>query len=258
MVDRKLKSLATGLAAGSNPHNIGYLRAGRQIDSAVQQCLRSLAESTITLHSIYCGIAGIRDQAEQDSLRDALAPYPWTQNAVLTIHHDLSIAYEAALGSQPGICLIAGTGASCIGRTASGEFHRASNRQDDGEEPGSGYAIGLEGIRAGLVTTQSQDRDAIARLAETVIEAAHNGDVDARMILDTQSDVLVELITTVHAQAGLGESFHYAFAGALAQSDTLYGMLVAEKLRARFPQAQMEQALVSPVVAAARLAVQQC
>lgn len=63
---------------------------------------------------------------------------------------DEEIALDAAFGAGPGILVIAGTGSNVIGRGADGGLHRAGGWGPVLGDEGSGYWIGLEGIRAGL------------------------------------------------------------------------------------------------------------
>lgn len=249
--------LAEGSARGCNPHNVGYEEAGLQIDAAVQTCLAALPNVDANIVSAYLGIAGIRDESEQAQLATSLRAFIWYRNASTTISHDLSIAYEAALSGVSGICLIAGTGAACIGKRTDGSFYRASNRASNGNEPGSGYAIGLDAINAGLVADDSRDRQTIAQLAETVIQRAESGNALAKQILETHSIALVELATQLSSEANLENEAPIALSGSLATSDSIFGELIDDQLKIAFPGASVIRSVTKPVEAAAALAVEQ-
>jgi glucosamine kinase len=63
---------------------------------------------------------------------------------------DEVIALDAAFQGGAGILQIAGTGSNCIGRTAAGERESAGGYSSTLGDEGSGYWIGLHGIRQAL------------------------------------------------------------------------------------------------------------
>jgi glucosamine kinase len=63
---------------------------------------------------------------------------------------DEVIALDGAFQGGPGILQIAGTGSNCIGRTATGERESAGGYSSVLGDEGSGYWIGLHGIRRAL------------------------------------------------------------------------------------------------------------
>ncbi len=193
---------------------------------------------------------------ERDELANSLSRFPWARRASLFIESDLAIAYEAALGQRCGICVVAGTGAACIAKDASGLLHTSSNRQSDGTEPGSGYGIGTDAIKAGHVQEiEGGTREAVSRYAERVVELACNGDDRALEILETNAEALAELVARVQAMARLKAAFPLAVTGGLGSADTLYRDLVVRKISARFPEFVLVVPRQSPVEAAAMLAL---
>lgn len=253
-IDSRSRPIASGLASGCNPHNIGFAEAGNRINEAVLSTLETLDANEIA--SIFCGIAGIGSIEEQTTLADTLSRFSWTRNANLKIDHDLSIAYEAGIGQQAGICVIAGTGASCIAKNDRGEFHKSHNRLPNGDEPGSGYAIGFDAIKAGIASVESETRKTVASLTRSVMELANRGNVSAREIIDENTTALVRLIARIHAQAHLGDAFPIVITGGLGSAETLYRILVLEKLSALFPKATIRYPRMTSVEAAAQLAFQ--
>jgi len=63
---------------------------------------------------------------------------------------DEVIALDGAFQGGPGILQIAGTGSNCIGRTSNGEWESAGGYSSVLGDEGSGYWIGLHGIRQAL------------------------------------------------------------------------------------------------------------
>lgn len=254
-IDAQGHPLGSYTVSGCNPHNIGFLNAGDRINEAVSHTLESLNANVTEIRSVFCGVAGIRNSEEQADLAESLSRFQWACNGFLKIDTDLSIAYEAALGDLPGICLIAGTGAAAIAKGHRGEFHSASNRLPNGYEPGSGYGVGMDAINAGIVEVTSDSRDDISNIARSVISLTHEGNLQARKTIDLNTDSLIQLIAKVRAQSGLNEDFSIVITGGLGGSETLYRMMIVEKLTALFPQAKIHTPLMSPVEAAAVFAL---
>ena len=254
-IDAQGHPLGSYTVSGCNPHNIGFLHAGDRINEAVSHTLESLNANVTEIRSVFCGVAGIRNSEEQADLAESLSRFQWACNGFLKIDTDLSIAYEAALGDLPGICLIAGTGAAAIAKGHRGEFHSASNRLPNGYEPGSGYGVGMDAINAGIVEVTSDSRDDISNIARSVISLTHEGNLQARKTIDLNTDSLIQLIAKVRAQSGLNEDFSIVITGGLGGSETLYRMMIVEKLTALFPQAKIHTPLMSPVEAAAVFAL---
>ena len=171
LVDSRFNHVGLGKALGCNPHNCGYKTAGNRIDESIANAIDSLDFDDFEIDAIYCGIAGIRTPEEKSRLADSLEDFNWWRGTRLTIDSDLSIAHEAGLGNTPGICLVIGTGAACIGKSESGTIITHSNRLPNGDEPGSGYAIGLDAVTAGLVSSPSKERNQVAEAAKVAHRA---------------------------------------------------------------------------------------
>lgn len=245
LLDHRCNPIGLGTALGCNPHNYGFETAGARIDEAVTNAIESLESGSQQIDAIYCGVAGIRTPEEKARLADSLADFHWRRGARLTIDSDLSIAHEAGLGDSPGICLVIGTGAACIGKNNSSTLVTHSNRQANGDEPGSGYAIGEDAITAGLISAGSSERNEVAKAAQPLIELAHAGNIKARQILDQNSDAIADLARkTIEDLAWDREKkLSIVLTGGLGAADTLYRVLVQEKLTAldsriefRFPK----------------------
>ncbi|HCR31430.1 MAG TPA: hypothetical protein DIV79_15605 [Opitutae bacterium] len=233
LVDNRFNPVGLGSALGCNPHNCGFKTAGDRINQAITNAIQSVELDDFEVDAIYCGIAGIRTTEEKNRLAESLTGFDWRQGTRLTIDSDLSIAHEAALGNAPGICLVIGTGAACIGKSESGAIITCSNRQPNGEEPGSGYAIGLDAIAAGLLLVQSDERNEVAKAAKPLIELAHSGNIKAREILDQNSKAIVELVSKTMEDLEWGsDKLAITITGGVGSADTLYRVLVQEKISA--------------------------
>ena len=248
LVDSRFNPVGLGKALGCNPHNCGFKTAGARINESIKNAIVSLEFDDFEIDGIYCGIAGIRTPEEKSRLANSLEDFNWRQGTRLTIDSDLSIAHEASLGNAPGICLVIGTGAACIGKSESGTIITHSNRLPNGDEPGSGYAIGLDAVTAGLVSVPSKERNEVAKAAKSLIELAHYGNIKAREILDQNSNAIADLVRkTMEDFDWDSGNLAIVITGGVGSADTLYRVLVQEKLASlnskivfRFPQASAE------------------
>ena len=244
LVISRFNHVGLGKALGCNPHNCGYKTAGNRIDESIANAIDSLDFDDFEIDAIYCGIAGIRTPEEKSRLAISLEHFDWLRGTRLTIDSDLSIAHEAGLGNKPGICLVIGTGAACIGKSESGTIITHSNRLPNGDEPGSGYAIGLDAVTAGLVSSPSKERNQVAEAAKALIELAHSGNIKAREILDQNSNAIADLVCKTMEDLDWGPgNLAIVLTGGVGSADTLYRVLVQEKLASlnskivfRFPQ----------------------
>jgi glucosamine kinase len=80
----------------------------------------------------------------RDSLKELLPA------ATIIVETDAFVAYVGALGLEPGVLLIAGTGSIALGRTRNGEMVRVGGWGPFFGDEGSGYWIGREAIRTAL------------------------------------------------------------------------------------------------------------
>lgn len=255
LVDQNGDRVSEGNSLGSNPHNGGYSQAASNINEAVQTAIENVASLQLKIESSFCGIAGIRNVEEQELLAKELRRFPWAQSARLTIDHDVSIAYAAVLGPKTGITLICGTGSSCLGKDLSGKTILTSGRTEVIDDPGSGYAIGLEAIEAGLVQEASDNRSDIAKHAPQVIDLAQNRIPAAQSILNRNANALVKLIQDTRSQIALEDTFNIGIIGGLGTRETLYQEILLDKILSVFPDATISFAKKTPVEAAAQLAL---
>jgi glucosamine kinase len=186
---------------------------------------------------------------------------------------DEVIALDAAFRGGPGILQIAGTGSNCIGRTASGERESAGGYSSVLGDEGSGYWIGLHGIRQAL---HAYDRgepctilDRVAAewgtstleelvnfgnavpgpdfsaLAPLISTAAEEGDeVATRILLQAASD-LADFILLVRRKLrqnhGLIEEVPTAFTGSVLGKMGIVRGRLTELLKQAAPNMQFSQ-----------------
>ena len=230
---------ATGqiLARGSaGPANCGAVAAGRErliqaVTEAVGQALAEVGRrlATTRFTAACCGFSG-----GPDGKRDLLAELlPADYLEVVT---DAQIALWGATGGEPGIVVIAGTGAIAFGQNTQGETARAGGWGYIFGDEGGAFGIAREALRAALrqeegwgsptlmhkllleecaagsanelmhrFYTDEFPKDKFAALAPLVGKAAAKGDASARQILVKAAHHLASLASAVQGQLFQGE-----------------------------------------------------
>ncbi len=116
---------------------------------------------------IVCGgFAGAGRPESANFYKEVLAPL--VPGATVIIESDAFIASIGAIGLDPGVLLIAGTGSIAIGRDKEGSVFRAGGWGPYFGDDGSGFWIGREAIRAAL---RSMDARAPAEFAERLAKS---------------------------------------------------------------------------------------
>jgi len=146
----------------SGPSN--YLSAGP--DTARESISDGLSQLTERPEIICAGFAGAGRPEGVTFYRDVLhSHYPEAQ---IIIESDAFIASIGAIGVDPGILLIAGTGSIVIGRDKNRTMFRAGGWGPHFGDEGSGFWIGREAIRVAL---RSLDTQTAGEFAERVSSA---------------------------------------------------------------------------------------
>ena len=224
------------------------------------------------------GLAGISSEGVRAWAESTLGEM-LTGELILT--GDEEIALEAAFGSEgPGVLVIAGTGSHVVGRCGNGSRMTAGGWGPMLGDEGSGYWIGLEGIRSGLravdrgvpscllreinalwgvnsigaliAKANSRPCPDYAALAEAVAHCASQGDALARSVLERAGEELAAQVSIVLSKmraAGCGpeDLERIAYSGSvLSQIRPVHRAMVAS-LRLSHPQAQVDEHAAEPI-----------
>lgn len=221
--------------------------------AAVGRVCRTILERaglSTPVAALWAGLAGAGRESSRGGVEDGLRALQIARR--VRVGTDVDAAFQDAFGEGPGLLLLAGTGSVGRGRGPGGSKVRVGGWGPVLGDEGSGYALGLEGLREvvraadgrgpdtrltetlladlGVATGGSGDevghrvvewiagasRDEVARLAPRVVETATEGDLVAATLVAGAVDALVR-----HAAAlgdGLGpwpEPPRVALAGGL-------------------------------------------
>jgi N-acetylglucosamine kinase-like BadF-type ATPase len=136
---------------------------------------------------------------------------------------DVEAAYLGALGTAPGVLLLAGTGSIALARDRRGRFARAGGLGPLLGDDGSAFWIGRQWLRAGAVGPAraraiSRAPDAVTRVAAfapAVLRAAARGDRRARRIASHAQEALADLVASAARRRGLRRPIAVSWAGGL-------------------------------------------
>ncbi|MDQ2736288.1 MAG: ATPase, partial [Pseudomonadota bacterium] len=193
---------------------------------------------------------------------------------------DEHIALDAAFKGGPGILVVAGTGVIVTGRSADGSMYQAAGFGPVLADEGSGYWIGLEGIRAGL---WARDRDVattlltdiqdfwglqslgeliergnarpgpdFAALCPVVVRCAEGGDELAEAVLrragaELAEPVALAAVKMMETSDGRDEELQVACTGSVLEHIAVVREAMVEALRDSAPRLKVMEGVVDPL-----------
>ena len=280
--------LATAAGGPSNFQVIGVETAARTIMDLVETCCHSIGCTPERLDSVVAGLTGAGRPGDQERMRQALVAEASRRGRPLRsarIESDARIALEGAMGGEPGVIVIAGTGSIVFGKDSRGVVHRSGGWGRIIGDEGSGYALGRELFRAvaasiddrstrtnlprllkesfalgtqeAIITALYRESFDVASVAPIMIEAAQQGDRVAREILASAARDLVAVVAPVvrKVRGRARRPVSVAFIGSLLTSKNRYSDRVRSLLRRTVPGAQVRPALATPVHGAVLMAL---
>lgn len=135
---------------------------------------------------------------------------------------DVEAAYLAALGTVPGVLLLAGTGSIALGHDGRGRFAREGGLGPLLGDDGSAFSIGRAWLRDGAAPERARRiataPDAVARvaaLAPAVLRRARRGDRTARRIVRDAQQALATLAAHTARALRLRPPVRLSWAGGL-------------------------------------------
>jgi len=183
----------------------------------------------------------------------------------IRIISDVEAAYRGALGNQPGILLLAGTGSIALGRTASGRWVRRGGMGPLLGDEGSAFWIGREYLRS---VTKGEDfapargivnsPNAVARiaaLAPRVMTRAARGDRQARAIVRSAQRHLADLVIELAPALKIKGPIRLSWAGSLLENPKFRAGVV-RAARGGGAAVTLTRPGESPVYAAAQFAIE--
>ena len=223
------RTLAHFQTGPSNLFSVGEIRARQSI-------IEGITKLPVRPDAACAGFAGA---GRPDGLRfyreclESVLP-----NVKILVETDAFVGYMGAIGTEPGVLLIAGTGSIAIGRRTDGVMIRVGGWGPYFGDEGGGHWIGREAVRAALHATDAHEFPefiSAIRLAlrlesmEQVVTAWNSGKLDVSTIAS-----LAPIVFQQHPSEPSNRILHEAAAHlrtilrtAVAQVGTSYRLAIA-------------------------------
>jgi N-acetylglucosamine kinase-like BadF-type ATPase len=274
--------LAEGRGSGANLQAVGELEVEKVLHDVME---RVIGERTVAPSAIVLGMAGVDRAGEAQVIRTVLRRIGF--KARLLVTNDALIALVAAVGHEPGVVIIAGTGSIAYGRNARDEAARAGGWGYVLGDEGSGYWIGRHALRAVVRAADGRGHQtaltslvlahfgaarpedlvrtiydgalrpsAIAAVAHAVQKAADAGDELALQVLAVGARELASSARAVMVRLGLrDEAFDVVLAGGVMHAVPRLASEVDEQVRLIAPRCRVRRLEVEPAFGAVMLAI---
>ena len=148
LVDHEGRLVGREMGGCSNYQAVGLEDLRSEISRTIEKLLEKTLVEKNAVTSVVLGLAGAGRKVDQDTILRGFESTEFSDR--LFVESDAAIALTGAFANQPGIILIAGTGAICIGRDSDGKIHRAGGWGYLLGDEGSGYSIGRDALVAAL------------------------------------------------------------------------------------------------------------
>lgn len=282
LMDETGTILARTRSGPSNPMRIPLSTAVESLSRATEEALHIGQAPREHVVRIVAGLAGTSDRnvsAEMKSQLQSLFP-----RASVTVCTDMDLTLASA-GGGAVVVVISGTGSAVAGRDTSGNVERAGGHGIMDGDPGSATSIGRQAIARALHVRDRLGRDSelgrrilaalhlpswtavrprmrdsaddvLTHVFPVVVEAASEGDLEAREILSIEAEFLYDSAASVIDRLKLcTEKFRIVKSGgAIGRSEFFDGPL-DRKLRNFAPKSIIEVAELALAETAARLAL---
>ncbi|MCA9231656.1 MAG: hypothetical protein KDA57_13475 [Planctomycetales bacterium] len=282
--------LGIGKSGAGNYHDVGVEAVGLHIEEALAEAWQASGKTSQQADAIFLGLGSVASEQDRSVIRQLAEDHRLARNGNIGVDHDLRVALAGGLVGKPGIILIAGTGASCFGKTEGGRAWRAGGwghllddvgssgwlglqsmiavvRESDGRgkptvlSPRVFEALEIEDINRILYRVDSVGitRREMGTLAKLVTQAAAEGDEVSQEIIATGVDELALLIATVAEQLDLAaalETIPVAVTGGLVKAGTVFMEPLRAAVRRRSPQCEIIAPKLPPVMGAILIALQ--
>ena len=256
----------------------GVERLNNALNHSITGALASAGRSAEMVRGAVLGMTGVSALAGE--IAQAMLP-----QAQVQVHHDAITALAGASVGQPGVIVIAGTGAVAYGELADGRSAKSGGWGYLMGDEGSGYDLGIQALRAitqasdgrgpatrlvevipqhfGLDTLQALHqaiysqkitRAQIAGLAAVVGRAAQAGDSAAQVLLQTAGEHLALAALGVIRQLGVPGMDIYTTGGVFNAGEWVL-LPFREDIHAESPSSTVSPAVFSPVIGALLLAL---
>ncbi|MBQ7547471.1 MAG: hypothetical protein IJT41_10970 [Clostridia bacterium] len=165
--------LSQAEAGSINTHSNALLYARRNLQIIMDSLRADVGKRTI--RSAFIGSSALNSVADEDTIRALTSGI--LDAEMIGMDSDLAIALESMRCDEPCAVAICGTGSMAVGRDAGGLLHCKGGYGYLLGDEGSGYAISVDAIRAGLRSADGSARR--TKLEETLFDFFQVSDTNA-------------------------------------------------------------------------------
>ncbi len=278
--------LGRGASGASNYQTVGLDRAVAALKEASGNAAADAGIPTNKFKAACFGLAGVGRETDRALLLPAIEKLRIAERIIL--EHDAAIALAGATACEPGVVVLAGTGAMAFGMNKSGEKRRSGGWGNILADEGSAYYIGRRALSAACraydgrgqktalmdsliahleldhftdIVRKIYDEGAspreIASLAPLVSQSAKAGDKAAIAILrDSASELALTANAVISELSMEGEEFQVAVSGSVFKTGELLLTPFAERVKSTAPRAEIIPPRFEPAMGAVFLALQ--
>ena len=280
VVTPDLKVIGEAKGVTSNPNLVGRAVAMQTIQSTVREAVAAAHLTTDQIASVGIGIAGGEASHSEAWLREVVSGV--TPHAEIAPSGDHEIALVGAHGQRKGILVLCGTGSLACGVGSDGDYVVIGARGYLLGDEGSGYWIGMEGLKAVIRDDDGRGRRTrlkslflekfglpgvevivpwlyhsgvsrtkeIATFANTVLDQAEYGDIVAADIVLRAAEELALAVRAVSYRLHM-EALPVAYAGGLLSFANPLSLKLCELIGLQ----EIPQPRYAPVIGGAILAL---
>ncbi|MVP02372.1 BadF/BadG/BcrA/BcrD ATPase family protein [Paenibacillus lutrae] len=275
VVDSEGRLLIEARVGTTNPHAVTFPSAIRELENLLDQLLDHLQSAQTIPKGICLGMSGISTDEEKERLTESLALYQQRRvvSFPVAIKSEGEISLMAALQQDYGVLVISGTGSIVYGFMPDGRQFRSGGWGHYLGDEGSGYAIGLQALKAvmqsydgvlpatlltpaimealtlqritdlkGVVYRPDVDKAVIASFASHCIRAAESGDGIACHIIKEEAGKLVRTTSALLERQPELQQMNIVMAGSVFTHSHLFRQVYSQGLSANFPELRMIEA----------------
>ena len=279
-LDVRGRVLGEGSGGPSNHLLVSRGMAKKSLADAISEACAPIGLKNDAVACISAGTAGVDfDGAGAEEVEAILGELGFRRSSV---SGDMVIAHAGALGGEPGVLALAGTGSSVLGVGPDGARAKvggwgpvygdegsayrigrmaltAAARAYDGRGPATDLsaallrALGLSDFKetVGRVYVQGMEPREIAALSRVAYEVAESGDEVARALFLRAGEELAEGVEAAARRLGMeGSELRVSYQGSVLTSCVLVRTRFGDELRRRLPGVSITPPLFEPVVGA--------
>lgn len=286
VANEKGRVLGRGESGPSNYHTAGLAGAGGALQMAVDTAIADAGLVNQALATAFFALAGVDRPTDRQVMSAVVARLGLT--CPVNMDHDAVAALAGATSGQPGVVVMAGTGAIAYGEDAQGARARSGGYGPLLGDEGSGYDIGRKALMAALRAEDGRSpatgltvklkkrfmldrmtdlihlvygspaplqRPEIASLSPLVVEAAREGDGIAKEILRVAGRELGLSAAAVLKQLNWdgAKTVQVAGSGGVFAAGNLLALPMQQVVHSVCPQAQICQPQHTPAYGAVLL-----